>query len=78
MSEPVGMSRDGSSGQPGEAEFLFCSGLIVIGQIAKEQERQHVIAEIVRVHGSAKIVGDFPEGVAKLFLVGFDHGRLFV
>jgi hypothetical protein len=28
--------------------------------------------------GSAKIVGDFPEGVAKLFLVGFGHGRLFV
>jgi hypothetical protein len=51
---------------------------VLVNAYAKEQERQHVIAEIVRVHGTAKILSDFPEGVAMLFLVGFGHGLGFV
>ena len=41
-------------------QFLFCRRLVVIGQITQEQEGQHVIAEIVRVHRPAQLVGNAP------------------
>lgn len=43
------------------------------GEVAQEEEGQHVVAEIVRVHRPAQLVGDAPEGVAQLFLIGVGH-----
>ena len=48
--------------------------LVVVGEIAQEEEGQHVIAEVVRVHRPAQLVGDAPKRVAQLFLVGVGHG----
>ena len=42
-------------------------------EVSQEQEGQHAIAEVVRVHRTAKLVGDFPKSVAELFLVGVVH-----
>jgi len=32
------------------------------------------MAEIIRIHRAAQLVGDAPEGIAQLFLVGVGHG----
>jgi hypothetical protein len=50
-------------------QFLFRSDFVVIGEISQEEKRQHVIAEVIRVHRTAKLIGDVPEGLAELFLV---------
>ena len=50
-------------------QFLLRRRLVVVREVAQEQEGQHVIAEIVRVHRPAQLVGDAPEGFAQLFLV---------
>ena len=54
-------------------QFLLGRNLIVVGEVSQEKERQHVIAEVVRVHCASQIVGDLPEGIAELFLVGVVH-----
>ena len=48
--------------------------LVVVGEVAQEEEGQHVVAEVVRIHGPPQLVGDAPEGVAELFLVLLGHG----
>src|SRR3546814_7075821 len=55
-------------------QFLLRGFLVVPRQVAQEQERQHVVAEVVRVHRAAQLVGNGPEGLAELFLVFVVHG----
>jgi hypothetical protein len=47
--------------------------LVVGGEIAQEEEGQHVVAEVVHIHRPAQLVGDAPKGVAQLLLVGAGH-----
>ena len=47
--------------------------LVVVGQVAQEQERQHVVAEVVGVHRAAQVVGDGPEGFAQLVELVLGH-----
>ena len=47
--------------------------LVVGGEIAQEEEGQHVVAKVVSIHRTAQLIGDAPEGVAQLFLVLFSH-----
>ena len=54
-------------------QFLLRRRLVIVREVAQEQERQHVVAEIVRVHRAAQLVGDGPEGLAQLFLVLVVH-----
>ena len=42
-------------------------------EVSQEQEGQHAIAEVVRVHRPSKLVCNSPKNVAKLFLVGVVH-----
>ena len=53
--------------------LLFRRRLVVVREVAKEQESQHIVAEIIRVHRPAQLVGDAPEGLAQLFLVVTTH-----
>ena len=55
------------------AQFLLRRRLVIVREVAQEEEGQHVVAEIVRIHRPAQLVGDAPEGVAQLFLVGVAH-----
>ncbi|MBP9224802.1 MAG: hypothetical protein KBF76_13100 [Verrucomicrobiales bacterium] len=34
---------------------------------------KHFFLEIIRINGPAQLVGDAPEGIAKLLLVGVGH-----
>lgn len=43
-------------------EFLFGGGGVVFREVAQKEEGEHVVAEVVRVHATAQIVGDFPKG----------------
>jgi len=54
-------------------QFLLRRLLVVVREVAQEEEGQHVVAEIVRVHRPAQLVGDVPEGLAQLSLVGVGH-----
>ena len=54
-------------------EFLLRGLLVVVREVAEEQEREHVVAEVVRVHRSTELVCDGPERFAKLFLVVLGH-----
>lgn len=54
-------------------QFLLCGGLVVVREVAQEQERQHVVAEVVRIHRPAQLIGDVPERFAQLFLFLFGH-----
>ncbi len=57
------------------APKLFPRGLlVVVREVAEEQEREHVIAEVIRVHRSAELVRDGPERLAKLFMLVLRHG----
>jgi len=56
------------------AWFFRYFKLVVIGEVAQEQKGEHVVAEVVRVHRPAQLVGDRPEGVAELLLAGVAHG----
>ena len=55
------------------AQFFFRRRFVVVGKIAQEKEGEHVVAEIIRIHRPAQLIGDAPEGVAQLFLVGVGH-----
>src|SRR5690348_9371691 len=55
------------------AELPLRGGLVVVREVAQEQEREHVVAEVVRVHRPAQLVGDVPQGFAELFLIAFSH-----
>ena len=55
------------------SQFLLRSCLVVVGEVTQEEEGQHVVAEVIRIHGSAQLVRDAPEGVAQLFLFLFGH-----
>ncbi len=46
------------------AEFLLCGGLVVVREVPQEKEGEHVIAEVIRVHGAAELIGDVPERLA--------------
>ena len=54
-------------------EFLLRGLLVVVREVAEEQEREHVVAEVVRVHRPAELVGDGPERLAELLLILFCH-----
>jgi len=41
--------------------------------MTQEKKRQHLVAEVIRVHRHAQLVRDAPEGLAQLFLVGVGH-----
>ena len=56
------------------AQLLLGAELVVVGEIAEEEKGEHVVAEIVRVHCAAQLVGDAPEGASELFLVAVGHG----
>ena len=58
------------------SRFFPGSDLVVVRQVAQEQERQHVIVEVIRVHCAAQLVGNASEGRAQLFLVLFGHELL--
>ena len=47
--------------------------LVVVREVTQEKERQHVVAEVIRIHRAAQLVGDAPERAAQLFLVGVGH-----
>jgi hypothetical protein len=52
------------------------SGFLDTGQnrsLAEEEERQHVVSEVVRIHRPAKIVGDLPKGMAELLIICVVH-----
>ena len=66
------MSRRGQGGII-FAEFLLRRRLVVVREVAQEEKGQHVVAEVVRVHRPAQLVGDAPEGFAQLFLVLVVH-----
>lgn len=46
------------------AQNPFDIGFVVVREIAQKEERQHVVAEVVGVHGAAQVVGDAPQGFA--------------
>ena len=54
-------------------QFLLRRRLVVVREVAQEEEGQHVVAEVVRIHRPAQLVGDAPEGVAQLFLIFVGH-----
>ena len=62
------------------SQFALDRRLVVVRQVAQEQERQHVVAEIVGVHRATQLVGDVPEGFAQLglVLVGHFFGRSLI
>jgi hypothetical protein len=73
---PQRQRRAGSArGQIGvvRPEFLLRRRLVVVGEIAKEEEGQHVIAEVVRIHRAAQLVGGGPEDLAEALLFGGSH-----
>ena len=47
--------------------------LVVGREIAQEEEREHVAAEVVRVRRPTKVISNFPKRVAELFLVHVVH-----
>lgn len=55
-------------------ELLLRGLLVVVREVAEEQEREHVVAEVIRVHRPAELVRDAPECLAKLPLVALGHG----
>ncbi len=55
-------------------QLASCRRLEVIRQVAQKQERQHVIAEIVGVHGAAQLIRNAPEGLAEVAALVFGHG----
>ena len=56
-------------------KFLLRRRLVVVREVTQEEEGQHLVAEVVRIHGPAQLVSDAPEGLAQLFLVGIGHGK---
>ena len=54
-------------------KLLLRGGLVVVREVAQEQERQHVIAEIVRAHRATQLIGNGPEGFAQLCFVSVGH-----
>ena len=47
--------------------------LVVVGEVAEEEEGEHVVAEVVGIHLAAELVRDIPKNTTKLRLVLFDH-----
>ena len=47
---------------------------IAHAEARQEQEGQHVVAEVVRVHRAAQLVGDGPEGLAQFLFFELSHG----
>ena len=54
-------------------QFLLRRRLVVVREITQEEEREHIVAEVIRIHGPAQLVGDTPQRVAELLLIGFSH-----
>ena len=50
------------------SQFPLRSRLVVAREVAEEQEREHVIAEVVGIHRAAQLVGNVPERFAQLLL----------
>ena len=55
------------------SQFLFGCGLIIVRQVAQKEKGKHIVAEVVRVHGSAQGIGNAPKDSAQLFLILFGH-----
>lgn len=60
--------------RPVRPKFLPRRGLVGVRQVAQEEEGEHIVAEVIRVHGAAQLVRDGPKGRAQLFLRLFGHG----
>ena len=59
------------------AQFLLRSLLVIVRKVAQEEVRQHVIAEVVRVHRAAQLVGDGSEGFAEFLFINFGQDACF-
>ena len=55
-------------------QLLLGRDLVVVREISQEEEGQHVVAEVIRIHGTPQLVCDAPKSIAELFLVGVVHG----
>jgi len=54
--------------------FTLDRRLVVVREVTQEQERQHVVAEIVCVHRATQFVGDVPESFVQFGLIMVGHG----
>ena len=54
-------------------QFPLRCCLVVLREVAQVEEGEHLVAEIVRIHRPAQLVGDAPESIAQLLLVGVAH-----
>ncbi len=54
-------------------EFFLRGLLVVVREVAKEQEREHVVAEVVRIHRPSELVSDVPQSLAELLLLLVSH-----
>lgn len=54
-------------------ELLLHGGLVVVGEVAQEQERQHVVEGVFGVHCAVQVVVDAPEGFAELVELFLGH-----
>ena len=55
------------------AQFLLCGFDVIVRQVFPKKERQHIVAEIVRHHRAAQVVGDIPKGLAEFLLYVLCH-----
>jgi hypothetical protein len=55
------------------SQLLLRRSLVVVRKVAQEEEGEHIVAEVVRVHRAAQLIGDSPEDSAKSSLVVFGH-----
>ena len=39
--------------------------LVVVREISQEEEGQHVVAEVIRIHGTAQLICDAPKSIAE-------------
>ncbi len=56
-------------------QLLLRRCLVVVGEVAQEEDGQHGVAEAVPIHGPAQVVRDALEGVAQLFWVGLGRRK---
>ena len=54
-------------------QFPLHRRLVIVRQVAQEEEGEHIVAEVVRVHRAAQLIGDSPEDSSELSFVLFGH-----
>ncbi len=55
------------------AEFEADAVFVAAAEVAEEEQRQHVVAEVVGGHGATERVGHVPKGLEQLFFFLFFH-----